>query len=357
MEKIRPFLRIIAFLVVFVLVVYCLSYLAKPVFSDVKNICGFYGEKENSLDVVYIGGSAAFVYYAPLTAWEEYGIVSYVYGANTIQAELYETLIREVLKTQHPKLLILDARAFQYRDSQNEDAQPPAEVPYRNTLNGLRLSLNKAAFIHKYVGSQVEGQRLPYYLDLLKYHQNIGDFKPENVKFLLGTYQHPFCGFHFVQKQAPIPRYEFATTEKAAVSPDTEEILQDLLSFLNSTGIDCLFVVSPYAEKESHKKTFNYVSEIIEAHGYGFLDFNEYTDKMGLNYDWDFYNEGHVTVFGAEKYTRYLSALLRERYGIPNRKPDPQYAFMNDRLPGWDKALMDTKTAIFNIVEARSNES
>ena len=356
MENVKPLLRIVALLVVFVLVFFCLTWLAKPNFPDVKNITGFYGEKENTLDVVYIGGSAAFVYYSPLTAWEEFGIVSYVYGANTIQPELYKPLIQEVLKTQQPKLIILDARCFQYRDPESENAQPPAEVPYRNTLNGMRLSRNKAEFIHDYVGTQIDDEKLPYYLDILKYHQNIPDFTETNVEMLLGKYQHPYCGFHFVQKQAPIPQYVFATEEKSPVSADTEAILIDLLNYLDSTSVPCMFAVSPYAEKESHKRVFNYVSDIVESRGYTFLDFNEYAEKMGLNYGWDFYNEDHVTIYGAEKYTRYLSPLLLEQYGIPSRKDDPDYAFMNERLPAWDKMKAETKAAILKIYEERTNE-
>ena len=356
MEKIKPLLRIIAFLVVFVLAVHCMTYLAKPGFPDVKNINGFYGEKENSLDMIYIGGSAAFVYYAPLLAWEEYGIVSYVYGANTIQPELYETLIREALKTQHPKLILLDARAFQYRDRENEDAQPPAEIPYRNTLTGMRLSWNKIKFIHENVGTRISDQKLSYYLDLLKYHQNIGDYQPENLEMLLGTYQHPYSGFHFVAKQAPIQGYSFSTTEKTPVSPDTEAILTDLLDYLDSTGIECVFVVSPYAEKESHKRTYNYVSEIITARGYDFLDLNEKAPLMGLDFEWDYYNEGHVTVFGAEKYTHYLSALLLNQYGLPSRKDDPAYAYLNDRLPGWHEKMDEVKEIVIKIIEEQPYE-
>lgn len=351
MEKLKPFLRIIAFAVVLVLVVHVLTYLARPDFPDVKDIAGFYGEQENALDLVYIGGSAAFVYYAPLTAWEEFGLASYVYGANTIQPELYVTLIREMLKTQRPKLILLDARAFQYRDVENEDAQPPAEVPYRNTLNGMPLSWNKIQFIHQYVGTQIPGPRLSFYLDLIKFHQNIPDFCPDNLQMLTGSYFHPYSGFHFVEKWAPTPRYEVSTTEQKPLSPDTREILTELLDYLDSTGIDCVFVVSPYAEKNSHKMTYNYVAEQVAARGYPFLDCNEKVDEMGLDFSEDFYNEGHVTVFGAEKYTRFLAAYLMDRYALPDRRGDPDYAFLDDRLPGWHQAMEQTKAAILRLKE------
>lgn len=355
MEKLKPYLRIAAFVLVFVLVLRGLSWLAKPDFPDVKDVAGFYGEAENTLDVIYLGGSAAFVYYAPLTAWEEFGISSYVYGANTIQPELYETLIREALKTQQPKLLVLDARCFQYRDRQNPDAQPPAEVPYRNTLNGLRLSWNKIRFIDRYVGSVIRDKKLPYYLDLIKFHQNIPDCPEDNLQMLFGSYQHPYSGFHFVQKWDAIPRYDFSTTEAAPVSTETETILNELLDYLDSTGIDCAFVVSPYAEKPEHKAIYNYVAPIIEAHGYAFVDFNEQTDEMGLDHASDFYNEGHVTVFGAEKYTRYLSAWLMEQYAIPDRRGDPACAGLEARLPAWHAALEETKAAIEAIKEAKTH--
>ena len=78
-------------------------------------------------------------------------------------------------------------------------------------------------------------------------------------------------------------------------------------------------------------------------------------EELGLDFDKDYYNSKHVNYIGAEKYTRYLAAFLQDRYEIPNRRNDPNYAFLNDRLPGWDHELLETKDAIIKIVEEQAN--
>lgn len=356
MKRLKPIIKIAAFTLIFSVVLYALSYMAKPDGQNLENIEGMYAEKENSLDVVYIGGSATFVYYAPLKAWNDYGIVSYDYAANTIQPELYKTMIEEILKTQKPKLIVVDVRAFQYRDKDNIDAQPPGEVPYRNVLTGMRLSRNKIDFINTYVKKQTGDEELSYYFDIIKYHDNIVCFNDNNIKMMLNKYKSPYNGFFFVPKVEEIEKYDFSTTDKKAVSSDTEAILYDLLDYMDETGIDYLFTVSPYAEKKEHKMIFNYIQEKIESRGYKFIDCNEYTDIMKIDFNRDFYNENHVNIFGAEKYTDFFSEYIIQNYNIPNRKSDSDYAFMNTYLADWNNDVEKTKTAINELLEEDSNE-
>ena len=86
----------IFFIILFIWII-MLSWAVKPSNEDLHNIGGIYSEKQN-LDVIYIGGSSCSVYFAPLQAWENYGIISYDYGCKSIQVESYKTMIKEILK-------------------------------------------------------------------------------------------------------------------------------------------------------------------------------------------------------------------------------------------------------------------
>ena len=356
MKKVIPILRIISFILILILLIYTLSYIGKPFNWDNVRIAGMYAEKNNSLDIVYIGGSAAFVYYAPIQSWEKKGFVAYDYAANTIEAELYKPLIKEMLKTQSPKVIIIDARAFQYRDKDGIDAQPPWEVPYRNILTGMRLSKNKIEFITHNVGKYISDKKLSYFFDIIKYHDLIiknMEEKIPSLRMMLGQYKSPHNGFQFIHSVKEIPRYSFMTDKKKQVSSDTESILIDLLDYLDSAKLNCLFVVSPYAEKMEHKAIFNYVQEIIENRGYRFLDANEYTDDMNLDFSCDFYNETHVNIYGAEKYTDFLNDYLERNYAIPNHKNEPEYSYMDEYLPAWHSDVNAAKSAISQMRRER----
>ena len=351
MKALKAVIKIVSFTLILTVVMYILSSLAKPDNHNLRNIRGLYGEKENSIDVVCIGGSSTFVYYAPVKSWVDHGIVSYDYANDSISAELYAPMIREVLKTQDPKLIVIDARAFQYRDLGYWDSQPPNKVSYRNTLTGMKLSLNKIDFIRKNVGTHIEDKKLSYYFDVITYHDNIVLFNNNTLQMLRGTFRNRFRGFFFIPEVREMPVPDCSTKEKKAVTPDTQAVLTDLLDYMDSTGRDYLFVIPPYSEIPEHKMAFNYVQEIIEQHGYPFLDCNEYVDQMHLDYTTDVYNECHVNIFGAEKYTDFLNQYLLSHYDIPDRRGDPAYTFMNDYLDDWSREVAETKEKILTLLK------
>ena len=81
-----------------------LSYLYRPVTTSRMNVCGFYAEPENSLDVVYVGGSACYRYWEPLKAWKDYGFTSYNFATDAIQPQVIKYILEEIQKTQKPFL-------------------------------------------------------------------------------------------------------------------------------------------------------------------------------------------------------------------------------------------------------------
>ena len=351
--------RIFIFLCLLAAVIWRLHFYFLPPSVDLENVVGFFNEPDNSLDVVYIGGSASFVYWEPLKAFEDYGIASYNFGTNTIQPEIYLYRIKEVLKSQDPELIIIDARAFEYRES----VQPPSEVAYRNAIAGAPLSPERFDFIETYVPKLAQlypdkptvSDTLPYHLDLFKYHTRTTDFRNEySLKMATGTYRNPFKGFYFVPKAEPIPQYDYATDLAVTPAADTVDILDRLISFLHTTGKKYLFIVSPYSEQQSHKAIFNYLDRRVTEAGYVFLDTNDHAEAMALDYDTDFYNYNHVNIFGADKYTDFLSRYIKEHYELPDRRTDEKYASWHDLLPEWHDRVDATKTTVNNIIKEQN---
>lgn len=346
-KHIVPIFKIVTFAIIFMIIFTTLTYILKPSSVDLDNIAGFYGEKKNSLDMVYIGGSANFVYWEPLRSYEKEGIASYNFGANTIQAEAYIYLVKEVLKYQNPEIIIIDARAFQYRDKD----QPPTEVAYRNFLTGTPFSLEKAEFIEKYVPKILKEDTLSYHFDIIKYHRSLAgvDYRAA-VKKMLHLYENPLKGFYFVPKVDSIVEYEFKTDKVTPMEEDTVKILDELLTFLKTTNHKYLFIVSPYEETEAHKENFNFVERKVKEAGFDFLDANDYNKEMQLNFDTDFYNENHVNIFGADKYTDFLTQYLKEHYNLPDRRNDKKYDSWNRLLPNWNDQVDLTKETITKIM-------
>lgn len=347
-DNIIEIVKISCFFFFFIIMYFLLTFIMKPFSVDLINIAGFYGEKDKSMDMVYIGGSAGFVYWEPIKAWEDKGITSYNFAADTIQAELYQYLVKETLKHQDPKVIIIDARAFQYRDVD----QPPTEVAYRNVLTGTPLSWDRFNFIQNNVPKYLKDDTLSYHIDLIKYH-GAGRTTPlkTSLQIMSGKYQNDIKGFYFLPQVASLTKTEFNTDKVTPLSRTTNKILDDLLKYLKTTGYKVLFVVSPYTELQSHKENFNYVEQQVTSAGFDFLDTNEYYDEMDLRFETDFINYAHVNIFGADKYTTFLENYLVNKYNLPNRSFQKQYADdWNPLLGNWHSQVDATKTTINTLL-------
>lgn len=350
-------IKIIVFVIIFLIVFDIITYCTRPVNIDTQNIAGLYGEEKNSLDMVYIGGSAAFVYWEALSAFKDTGMASYVYSANTMQCEFYKTMIKEILKNQKPEVILIDARAFQYRDKE----QPPREVPYRNVLTTMPFSINRANFIENNVPTYLNEKKFSYHFDIVKYHTILADALAKGEMYSLGdnfnmmknSYDNHYKGFYFVPKVDQINKYVYYTDEEMKPDEETDKILDDLLDYLDTIDTNILFIVSPYSERIEHKKLFNYIEKRVSDRGHKLLDVNDYRNEIGLDFKIDFYNKDHVNIFGADKYTKFLEDYLIKNYKFSDHRNDNKYYSWHLDYEEWFKEAFDTRNKIKELINEK----
>lgn len=349
----KELIKISIFIFIFLIVFHFISYLFKPSSYNLRNIGGFYGEKRNSLDIVYLGGSACFVYWEPLKVFEEYGITSYNFAADAIQPEIYQFLTKEVFKYQNPKLILIDARAFQYKDEVVKANDTIAnDVSYRNFLTAMPFSYNKYNFIEENVPKYLNENTLSYHFDLIKYHSNRDIYGKDQIKMMIKKYKHPFKGFYFVPDAYRMEKKYQETKKITPISNNTKKILEKLLKYLKRTNQEALFVVSPYIETSKEKEQFNYISTIVKKYNYNFLDTNDYYEEMKVDFDTDFYNYNHMNILGADKYTTFLAKYIIKNYkikGIGGAKKNKEWEIL---LKEWNLNIDKTKQEIFNKINS-----
>ena len=346
--------KILIFIIVFVFFYCFLTVFKKPVNYKLYNVTGLYAERKNSLDMVYIGGSAAFVYYSPIDAYQNYGISSYVYAADNMQAELYTTMVKEILKTQKPKLIVIDARAFQYREKDLK----PNEISYRVFLRGFKYNLDRYKLINKIVPKYLKQGTLTYHLDLGLYHteESIPSFR-KTFNIMFDKNKNLDKGFYLVPKAVNIYKYDRDTKEEMKIASESEKLLNELLDYLEKRNVKALFVVSPYLQTKTEKMNFNYIEKIIKSRNQDFLDANDYIKEMNLNYAYDFIDIDHVNIYGAEKYTEFLTKYLVNNYKLPDRRGEKLYdEDFNNLIPKWNQNVEETKKTIKEIIARKGYE-
>ena len=342
-------LTTISFLAVCVISFIVISILFRPVTNSRMNICGYYAEEKNTLDMIYVGGSAAYVYWAPLDAFHEYGFTSYNFASDSMTPQVIKYCMIEALKTQKPEVFVVDLRPFQYGDAVNEEAgalDMDNEVALRNTIDQFRYSLNRYHMIEAAVRNPKD--RIFYHFDISKYHSRIYSFfDAQSWQYLDNKEKHPYKGFAFIEKKEPIDYVDRSQiTEELPLSEDMDVIFRDLLEFCREEELQVLFVVHSYMIQEDHQKKYNYMKRTIEEYGLDYLNVNDFSEEIGYDYSNDFFNMNHVNIFGAQKYTRFLGEYLQDKYALPDRRNEQEYQEWKELYETWEKQKEVTKEAI-----------
>lgn len=349
--KLRKVCSCFLFLVILCCSFVKVTYLFRETGTDRVHIMGI--KEEHMLDMVYIGGSNVTVFWQPMKAWNDCGFTSYNYATNSFQAEMTEYYVREMLKTQKPKVVVIGLRSFQFWSEDNF-----SEDGLRNGSDSMDIfSINRLGMVKKYLDSRSQRESVfPYYFDILKYHSNYTQVLGNRINWVYtnNTITNASKGWEWsasTSKMLETPQ-NFQTSERAELDAGCIGILEDLLEICKEENLQVLFVVSPYSIVKEDQMKYNTMKDIIEENGFQFLNANEYYDEMGIDFTKDFHNANHVNCFGAEKYTKFLEEYLIDTYHLPDHRGEAQYV-------DWDQeyarfAEQETKIKI-NIEEMISD--
>lgn len=348
----RYFWSTICCVVLFGLIFVLLSYVMRPVTNSRKNLCGFYAEKNNSLDMVYIGGSACYAFWEPLAAWNEYGFTSFNLATDAMQPQSIKYAIREALQSQSPQVFVIDLRPFQYGDLLNTEENVinmERVAPFRNVADNMKYSKNRVQLIRE--GAPAQEPQWTYLFDIAKYHGSlINLINPENWKYIFNSKKLYSKGFVYYEDAAPII---FEDTRDVTVETPLEEEINtlfiDLLEYCRQEDLEVLFIVHAYNNSVADQQKYNYMKRIIEEYGLDFLNVNDFFYEIGFDTLSDFRDTNHVNLLGADKYTSFLASYLKEHFVFNDKRQDTQYVGWNRDYEKW----MEETEAVRNKLKNR----
>lgn len=323
-------LKAIIFVGLFLFMLRSVTYMIRTN-GEIKEIfVGFYAEPEDTIDVVMIGSSPVYPFYAAPQMWGEHGFTAYPLSSNVQHPSAGIYLVKEALKTQAPELFVFELRMYTYSDQVMTD-----NMAYtRGVTDNLKYSWNRIGLINELVDDV--GDRYTYYFDIIKYHSNWKSliYKDQFTAFLYER-KHPLKGFVIRDEVLPVESKIYAQNNgNRPISEEREAELRELLSYLQEQEMEALFIISPMAADENLQIQFNYLGEIVSEYNYAYLDMNDYLDEMGIDFAIDYYDGGsHVNASGAEKCTTFLGEYISSHYELEDRRGNETYA-------SWDEAYI-----------------
>lgn len=318
------------------------QYVLRNVDHNSLRVEGFYQEDSGSLDAVFIGASDMYTSFMPGRAYEKYGFTSYLLASESITSDGVLTAVKEVVRTQKPQLVVVEANAFLYSDDQNDQNQAYIHKFFDN----LPFSLNKLDYIQKNVPVD---DRWEYIFPLIKYHSLWTEY-PERFYMMASDLTLDMRGYNYLKgfrttaqiykSKTPSLNDQIVTEhDTLPLDPKLESQLRELLDYAKQNDVNLVFVRAPhYVTKETYDrvKRSNQMAHIVNEEGFSYYTFESDARDIGIDDQHDFYNAEHMNVYGALKFTDYVAERL-----VKTEDLKPGY-LTEEQKEGWKEVSKTT---------------
>lgn len=272
----------------------------------------FYNAPANEVDVVYIGPSSAGWNWNPTVAYKSHGIGSQLLMSERHPADAFPYLLKEA-SLKKPKLYIIDAENLLGGFSDDFAA-------VQSIIINLRHSKNRLDAANDMLEHYSDEEKSVRFLPLIYFHNrwkelSRSDFEPVNYDFM-GFSMRALSGTGVPEGSGQLE------AEPIALSGEHLTNFEEVLRVCKSLDGNVLFMIAP--NNTGAGGYYNYIRERVEAEGFSYLNASGFLDEIGME-PGDFQGSGHLTIYGAEKYTEWLSGVLVEKFGIPDHRNEQDY--------------------------------
>ncbi len=278
---------------------------------------GFYEMEKNTVDVLFFGSSHAVSFFLPQELYDGYGIRSYNLGCEQQNLVTSYFWLKEALRYQKPGVVVLDCyMLFPYNP---QEPLNTAESCTRKALDFMRWSAVKREAVRDICRLDENQSLLSYYLPNIRYHTRWTGLSENDFTFsrMAGRYElmgYAPLGWHGGREDFQ-PFAAAASAGMADMVPLMREYLEHITALCRQEGIRLVLAKTPSTAGNAAK--YNTVKAYADEHGLDYWDFNEKRlyRSTGLRFQTDNADDGHGSLWGAQKVSRQTGKMLSQQYG------------------------------------------
>ncbi len=320
---IKIILRIALFLVLFCFVFYLVDTTLQFKYDDgITPMEDFYSYPEDSIDVIMLGSSHLGVNVDTTILANQYGIASYkLWGATQPIWNAYYNLV-EALKTQHPKVVVLEALGLAHDTEYYGSANA-----VKNTF-GLRWSRNKVDAIQ---ASFEPDEMMDALFPLAQYHSRYAELEAKDFSYYF--WDDPHSEHNTQNWDAVCPMEEPSTSQKTLPLGDKQlKYLKKIIYLCEKNDIPLVVFTAPYTIPDEERARLNTANELLTEENIDQLDCLTNYKDYGIDFSTDFGDTaGHLNSAGCAKLSSVLGEYLRSHYDLPDRTGDALFSYT---IPG-----------------------
>ena len=283
----------------------------------------FYQMDNDSIDAIFFGSSHAHCTIDHGYLWDHYGMAGYTLSAGDQQLDSTCYFVKEALRIKRPRVIAVEMLGAVMGEFDNTDTDI-----YRNSL-GMKWSGTFVKYVDYLAESmELDNSRKNEILAKIpvihfRYKElDITDFE-DDLPFMVG-----YRGsYEVVHLERPV---EEIGGEHAGLSEEKQKVLQEIIDEAQKSDVGIVFFAAPFAVSKEQQRGFEAVEEFAVAQGVPFINYNKLYDEIGIDFETDFRDDGHVNNDGAAKVTAHLAAFLKDHYALPDRRGEQGYQIWED---------------------------
>lgn len=319
----KKFLKITSFILVFAVIFAVSNYTLNFKYLDSTfKLNRFYELEDDTVDILTIGSSHAYQSINTAVLWNDYGYTAFnLCGpAQPIWNSYY--YLEEALKTQTPKLIILDTYML-YLSKEFDDTGNAIKNTY-----GLKWSQTKIDAINASFDTEASGNQ--YFVSWLQYHTRYSDLNKNDFSLYYGNeamyknHKGFYCYFNTVQ----VTDKDYTALDELGTIPEKCELYYRMtIELAQKHNIPIIITAIPFEADSFNIKYINTAAKIAEEYGVPFYNFmREYKDELALDYSADFADKHHLNHNGNTKLTKFFAEIFKKEYNITDKRGDEKYS-------------------------------
>lgn len=309
----KNFIKSILFVGILILLIECcnLLFIPKHTFFKSSNY-EISGEKEDSIDVIFIGDSLVYSSLSPMEIWNEYGITSYdCADAAQIIPDTYDHL-KYAIESQHPNVVFMEANVL-FRD--------PKKRKFNVTAAQTALSL----------------------FPIAKYHDNWKKYLQEKSD---GLWINQYKGYKYITKiksNKLDDNYMEVTEEYNKIPDHNLEYFEKIIKLCEDNNTKLILISFPSQISWKYKK-HNSATLVAETYGLDFIDLN--LVDLGIEWKTDTKDNGaHLNHTGSVKVSKYVGQYIKNHNLAEDHRGDKEYDSWNIAYKMYKDTALDQADA------------
>ena len=277
-----------------------LNKLFRPKWTQTDWLRSYAELPKDSVDALFVGSSHSYYSVNPYTLYQESGIASYSLGTPSMRLDVAREVLREALRRQSPRIVLLEAYAFSY-----DTPQTPAYLHY--TFDAFPFSLRKYRAVRSLTDDSQVRQELM--IPFLQFHSRWKELEEKDIQALTSDLSGTDTKGHAVN---------YAVTSKAkldgsafdwngTITQANRQALTEIAALCRENGARLVVWSAPTSDWNTALAAA--VAELTAGESVEFWDLASTPEDFGIKVSRHFCDEHHLNETGS----RILSTELARR--------------------------------------------